>query len=317
MINYYVLPVVLALVLNLSVLCIAGRDSFKNALLYNFIVASTLFNLSELLLFVSGFQSGLAAEFILKLYYVIAFFNLAVTLNLIFDITRLIKNEKYKAIGLYAYYIATFLAILTVSTKKILAGSFSLKYSITAVRGDFYWMFQSFSLFVLAIGLFSLILGIMIADNTNQKTRCVRLTIAYMPYLLACIVVVILMALGIQLNATAILPATSTFFLCFLFFSERSHHLTSIMKLVPGTLESRFSNAVSELADSFAAEELSLQDAEKKMERLMVLYAYEKYRGNVYRSSKNFDIRRPSFYAKLKKFGVNLNKKTESFSNNE
>lgn len=105
-------------------------------------------------------------------------------------------------------------------------------------------------------------------------------------------IIVVLMALGLPVNATAILPMTGTFFLCFLFYSERAYQLTSVRRLVPGTLECNFNNNVLALIETFLSGKTSLPDTNKAMERLLVLYVYEKFDGNVYRSSKEFGIRR-------------------------
>lgn len=306
--NYLIIPVVLALVFKLSLVVISSNYNVGNNRLYVFIGSSIMHNLSELLLFVSGFDSVYAAELLMKIYYVMSISTLALGISLILYITKLEKFFYFKISGRAVYGVAISLSLLALFSKEIIAGAEIRQYSITADKGDFYWLFQVYSLICLMLTTLFLLSGIFKSRANIEKTRCIWLAVAYAPNLIAATSILTIMALGVSINAVAVFPITGTFFLYCLFFSERSYELKIINKNAPDIKEGAFLQNISNISRTFLSGSASLPQTQKEIERLLVLYAYEKHDGNVYRSSKEFGIGRPSFYAKLKRFGVDLSK---------
>lgn len=302
--NFYILPALVALFGNLVVIFIARRAGIRTDYLYSLVVIFATHNVCELLLFLNFSQpNGLTVHF-LSVYYAITFVLIATACSLAFKVAEITKNDFLNIVEKLIWVGAGIGLFLSLFTEEIVSGVRDLSYSSTAIKGDSYWLFQLTSA-VTAIGsAAALFKGQLVATDSRQKTRCLFMLSAYIPLVVGALSVLFMMNMGLQINATGILPITISLFIWILVYSERRHRLTDIRRVVPGTRENKVAQQLQEVFTKYAAGDMGYQDASNEIELLLLAYSYDKHSGNVLQTAKFMKVGRSTLYKKMQKHSM-------------
>lgn len=301
--NLYLAPVALALTLKLAALFVAHRSSLDTKFLYLQIWALALHNVSEFTLLALGPTMGHASE-LLRFYFVCTFLLLGASTSCAVSVARARDGDLVKFFEQYIWLgVATGIA-LTLLTDLIVAGATQLSYTITAVKGPGYWIFQVTSLFAISTIMFALIRESRTTTVERQRIRCNRMLIAYGPLVVSAIGLLVVMSQGYKVNATLILPITSSFFLCYLVYSERAHRLTTIRKFVPGTLENKTMEKLYQVFEKYANGEVDYNSSTGRIEKMMLTYAYIRNDKNMRKTADFLGIGRSTLYSRMDKYGL-------------
>jgi len=208
-----------------------------------------------------------------------------------------VSESQNKALTHGVIFVIAAFAILSVCTDVIVVGSRSIEYSITAVKGSAYVIFQAFSVGLISLAVTMLIRGYRKANSHQRQIRCASTILAILPTVLACLILLLIMSLGYQLNATAIIPITMMAFILITLASEGSHKLTDIRRYIPGSVERRSSREVMDICTSYSRDEISYRDAVSQIERVLVVHKYQKNGKNASVTAELMGMPRSSLYS--------------------
>jgi len=290
--NLIVLPALLALIVNFAVVWAASRGSNKTRGFIPLVLSCSMLNLCEV---IAGYQgwSLAALEFILRSYYCFALVALSMVMLYAAEISKYQTSKLNWSIGV----VVALISLLVLFSDLIVSGVHSIGYSVSADRGFAYIVFQLFSLGLLISTGVMLIFGYRSATTHEQQIKCSGTALAIMPNFVAALTLLILMWLGIKINAVMILPSTMMAFILITLASEERHQLTDIRRFIPGSAERCSSREVMEICNNYARDEISYRDAISEIERVLVLHKYQKNHKNASATAELMGMPRSSLYS--------------------
>jgi hypothetical protein len=197
---------------------------------------------------------------------------------------------------------ASFTVILFV-TDLIISGYYSIGYSITAHREQYYFAYQAYVIGLIIVSLILLIKTYLSSNDKTLKAQCFYLSLGFLAPFLTIFTVTILMQLGYKINMLMLLPISTAIFVIFVVKCENEHKLIDMKRLLPWSKENKFSAQVNLIANRFAESELDLKAANKEFERLLLLHCKNKGYSKR-RSAKLLGIGTSTLYYKLEKFEI-------------
>ncbi|MBL4672141.1 MAG: hypothetical protein JKX81_07750 [Arenicella sp.] len=290
--NMYILPALVALFVKLGILIVAHRSDTHSKFFYKVVLAFALHNLCEVLLFLKFFIIG-NYEPVLLSYYVMSVWGLVFILLYGMEVAR--ANIRFIGNALLALGVT--LTALLLATDLIVAGAHSFSYTMTAIRGPFYWVFQVFSILMYFAVSLVLIQGYRNAKGHNMEIRCLSTLVAFAPIVLLSVGIIIVMNLGYQFNATAILPVATSAFLVITLLGESQHKLTDIRRFLPWSPERKTSNEIMDIFSQYARDDVNYREAVSDIERLLVLHKYQKNDANASATAELMGMPRSSLYS--------------------
>ena len=273
--NFFVIPVLVALFVKLAAIIFASTSGIRSKGLFIFIGGLAFHNLCELGVFLAQGEPGVYAQTVMRAYYGVSFILVALACSWSMEVASLKSDPTIKVIVQVVWLGAICGAILVVTTNLIVAGAQSFTVTMTAIRGEYYAFFRIVAATALVTSGYILIRGIVEAGYEHERARCWRMLIAYTPLVLGALTILVLMNYDMQINAVAILPIASTFFLLVIIYSERKHSMTDMRRLIPGTKERQIMDSIQEEFLNYS-NEMQYDESIKKIQKLMVEYAFEK-----------------------------------------
>lgn len=298
------MPAIVALLIKLYILLISRKITGQSSIFFTMVLIFACHNIAEVLGFVQ-YLTGEQQLLILRWYYVMSFCSLAAILLYSIDVSKILMP--HKNISVFIVGLTSFFCILSLTTDLILAGSTSIGYIMTAVKGPYYWAFQVSALLTYA-GIFCILIkGYIKAKQHITAIQCSYTLLAFAPKILVGVSLVILMALGVHLNAAAILPITTTLFLLITLKSEAKHKLTDIRRFVPFSIERKTSSEIMDIFSSYAKDETNYRDSMAEIEKLLVTHKHNKNGGNVSTTASSMEIPRSSLYSIFNRLDIEHN----------
>lgn len=251
---------------------------------------------------------------LMKLYYVSCFFALTGLVNQAASISSI---QNARSISFLVFTMNMLLSAIMISTHFFISGIELISYSYTRIPGEFYFIVQFYlaTLIILIISL--LILGYK-GQGINSK-RAKLLLISLTPILVIGFMIIVLMQVGVNINASIIFPILTTYFLLILIHTEKEESLFHILMKIPFSKEKQSLNQITkeiqnflisaELFDSMPNEKknLSLKTLTTKVEKLIVDHAVEITKGSQVQAAsllgvstssicrkKNHEIKKPA-----------------------
>jgi hypothetical protein len=290
--NIYILPALVALFVKLGILVVAHRSTTHSKNFYKVVLAFALHNLCEVALFLKFFVIG-NYEPVLLSYYVMSVWGLVFILFYSMDVGRV--NIRF--LGSTLVFVGFALTVLLLASDLIVAGARSFSYTMTAIRGPFYWVFQVFSILMYFVVSLVLLQGYRNAKSHSMEIQCLSTLIAFAPIVLLSVGIIIVMNLGFQFNATAILPIATSAFLVITLLSESKHRLTDIRRFLPWSPERKTSNEIMDIFSQYARDDVNYREAVSDIERLLVLHKYQKNDANASATAERMGMPRSSLYS--------------------
>lgn len=290
--SIYILPALLALIIKLSILALSYRGKGQSTVFITMVLILALHNLCEVLGFIEFFN-GTPADYLFRFYYTASLWVAVFMLLYAIEVSRF----KMKEIKATAVIVAASLSVTVLYTDIVVAGSESLGYTLTVVKGPHYWLFQVFISVTLLSILPVLVIGYKKASEHIVEIQCVYTFLALLPLMFVGLGVIILMGFGIKLNASAILPIASTLFLIVTLKSEYHLKLTDVRRFIPMSPERQTSNEILDVCSRYSRDEISYRDGINEIERLLVLQKYKKNGGNASATAELMGMPRSSLYS--------------------
>jgi hypothetical protein len=300
-ITLFVIPAVVALLIKLVILALSNKSGSTSLVFVTMVLLFACHNIAEILGFIE-FSNGEQATMMLRWYYVMSICVFAALLFYARDVSKMFaKNNRFATLLLP---LVAVMCSLFMFTDLLVAGSSSISYVMTAVKGDFYWLYQAFSLGSLVLITWMLLEGYRHSGNHTTEIRCGYTMIALSPMVIGVFLVIALMALGFHINAGGIFPILTTLFLWITLKSESRHGITDIRRHVPFSLERKTSREIMNIFSSYAKDELNYRDSMAELEKLMVIHKHEKHDGNVSSTAVSMDIPRSSLYSIFRRLEI-------------
>jgi len=144
--SYLFMPAVIALLIKLLILVTASNRSQPSTLFLPLVCVLACHNLCEVLGFFEFAKNG-SLSFLLNVYYMTTISVVLIIYFYAIEVSRSTKN-----IGKYIAFSGTgVLAVLILFTDAVIAGDKSIGYIITAIQGEYYFLFQLFVLIMIAV----------------------------------------------------------------------------------------------------------------------------------------------------------------------
>jgi len=270
------LPASISLLLKIFIFWMVAKGGKVSIVFLSLIAIFALHNAVELLgLAYMLFDINSQAEQILRPFYIITVFTVMyITLHAL-TIAEVI-NQIITALLVIS---AALLSGLILFTDLVIAGHYSIGYSISAVKGEYYWTFAAAIILGMLISISVLVYGQRNASTQIKSTRCLYSLYALCPIVLVALIVTICKLLNIPLNATAIMPVATTLFLFIVIKTESKHKLSEIKRLLPMSLERKTADNFLSMLDDYVQnsnKENVYKNLQASIEREIICYSLEK-----------------------------------------
>ncbi len=189
----------------------------------------------------------------MKLFYVFCSIALAGLLSLA------MKHSGIKKLNnIYSKYINVILCVsfssLMIFSSTMVQGIESIGYSVTRIPGDLYFITQFYALFLIVTIIFCLIKGAKSPENNFDKKRSKVLLFSTTPFLIIFMLLLFIMAVGIKVNASLIVPLATTYMLLVLINTERKENLFALLLKIPYTSENKSFKKITSNIEYFLSE---------------------------------------------------------------
>jgi len=306
--SIYVLPASMALLVSIVVF-VAALQGRKKSESNTFCIMIFLFICLSVCEVLSAFEFFTADRFLylVKAYYLVALCGLSSILAYSLHVAGEKSNK-----GLWlVYFFALILSCLVLFTNAVINGIEPLGYTQTAIRGELYVLFQVFSLVVLSLIIATLVRGYIRHKDHMMQIRCSYTLLALLPFVITCLLILVIMALGYKVNAVLFMPIVHVAFMLITLAGESEHQITDIRRFMPYSAERHTSNEIMDIFSSFARDEISYRDGVSEIERLLVLHKYQKNGGNASATAELMKMPRSSLYSIFHRLGIETDAKTK------
>jgi len=207
-------------------------------------------------------------------------------------------------------FTCAFLVFLVLNTNLLISGFEFISYSYTRQAGQFYWLVQIYLISTIILSLVLLIKGTKNKINTNAR-RSMVLLISITPFLVIALSTLVLMQIGVKLNASIIFPIMITYFLLALLQTEREESLFALLMKLPFSKERESFNQISteikqflidtELSITSGNSNLSLKVLTASIENMIVEHAVSLNQGSQVKAASLLGISSSSICRKKKR----------------
>jgi len=294
------LPAIVGILVKLYLLLSTSRRAWISKSLIGLVWVMALHNLSELLLF-NSFVRHLNADYLMRAYYVcticISTYAFAYAAGEKFIINRLLS-------GTVACAAFTLILVVMVSDH-IIVGTTALTYTITAIKGEAYWLFQSFALIVALSTLYRLIVNYFDSKSAKEQIRNFYALASMIPLIFTVVLIVSLMSFGVQVNATFVFPIATTLFLLILVKGKYSQDLNKDPRsLIPFSAEAELDSSMKNSKLQYCLGEIDHKEFIASLEKSVIIYNLSKHGGNISKTAEAMRIKRTTLYGKFKAFEI-------------
>ncbi len=250
------------------------------------------------------FLDDQAVSMLFRTYYVATILGLLALAGHSLTMAKL--NSLPLLIGISA--VALVLSILVLTSDSVIAGSQSIGYSMTAIKGEYYGVFMLYTLLMLLLIPASLVYGFLKAKTQIELARCFCSLFALVPLIVSSIIVWVFKTFDVQINSAGIVPIATTFYLFFLIKSESTHHITDFRRYLPFSPERRSAKRFVEIADSYARsinKTNAYNEFRDSLERQAIFYTLEKCNGNITQAAAMMGLpNRSTLYSMMNRLNI-------------
>lgn len=185
-----------------------------------------------------------------------------------------------------------------------IAGIESIGYSATRIPGPLYIVVQVGMLLPLG-SMFGLLLFTLFNSKRRESvTKAKVYLFSFSPLAVVMILVIILMALGLKVNASGFISLTVCLTMWVLLFASNEKNQYLFLSFIPNTREHR---SVYSIATNLASPDNGLKQALLELESRIIEETLAKTDGNITHASEILGIGRSTLSQKVTKFGIGGN----------
>jgi DNA-binding protein Fis len=303
--SIYFVPALVALIFKLFILAYVLRGGRVSIVFLSLIIIFALHNAIEIFGYFNVQRGDLANVYFL-LYYVATVYVILYMLLHGLSVSKL-ENK----IALTAFVaLSTCLSGLILFTDLIIGGQYSIGYSVTAIKGPYYWAFAAYILITLSSGFFATLLGYKNATSQIDSIRCLHSMLALAPMTLVCAIAMIFKMTDVGVNATGLIPIATTLFLIIVLKTESKHKLSDLRRVMPLSPERETSNNFMDLLDSYiqSGDRCNVyKELQAGIEKEIIMYSIKKCDGNISKTTRMMGLKnRSTLYSMMTRLDMNL-----------
>jgi DNA-binding protein Fis len=299
--SIYFAPALAALIFKLFILAYVLRGGRVSIVFLSLIIIFALHNAIEIFGYFNV-QRGDSANVYFLLYYVATVY---VILYMLLHGLSVSKLENKMAVTAFVA-LSTCLSGLILFTDLIIGGQYSIGYSVTAIKGPYYWGFAAYILITLSSGFFATLLGYKNATSQIDSIRCLHSMLALAPMTLVCAIAMIFKMTDVGVNATGLIP---TLFLVIVLKTESKHKLSDLRRVMPLSPERQTSNNFMDLLDSYIQSghrSNVYKELQAGIEREIIMYSIKKCDGNISKTTRMMGLKnRSTLYSMMTRLDMN------------
>lgn len=298
--SIFIIIVLTALVLKGTVLWIARKVPGEMKIFLGLVLMFSLHNLCELLIYLGPLQAN-TSDMLLRAYYVLC--SMVVTWMCLYSIhVAAFKSDLASRIVLSTGVVVSLIFLFT---DMVVVGATVLGAGVTALKGPYYFVFQVTMITGFVFVITSLALSWRNSDSHLVKTRCSLVLLALMPIMVAATAVILLMQFDVKVNAAGLIPIATTIFLVVILRMERSHKLTDMRMLIPGSEESKVLGELMAAFSNYSIYGENHKETLNEIERALVIYKHTAM-ANMKTSeiAKEMGMPRPTLYSIYNRLGL-------------
>ncbi|MFQ3244523.1 MAG: DNA-binding protein Fis [Arenicella sp.] len=302
--SIYFAPALAALIFKLFILAYVLRGGRVSIVFLSLIIIFALHNAIEIFGYFNV-QRGDSANVYFLLYYVATVY---VILYMLLHGLSVSKLENKMAVTAFVA-LSTCLSGLILFTDLIIGGQYSIGYSVTAIKGPYYWGFAAYILITLSSGFFATLLGYKNATSQIDSIRCLHSMLALAPMTLVCAIAMIFKMTDVGVNATGLIPIATTLFLVIVLKTESKHKLSDLRRVMPLSPERQTSNNFMDLLDSYIQSghrSNVYKELQAGIEREIIMYSIKKCDGNITKTAEMMGLKnRSTLYSMMIRLDMN------------
>jgi len=292
--SLFALPALVALILKIWVYALAKKSDQSSQTFLWLLVFFAMHNLSEFLVIAQFFENQGTINYLLRFYYVGLIFSLAYMC--IFATTTAHQNNHNRH-DLIILSVAVLFSLVMIQTDLVIAGSSAIGYTVTAIKGHYYFLFQFIVLLGFVRIFYVLIHQYLTTLNIQVQLKCFYAMFALSPIIVISTLVMLMMHLGYPYTAALILPFASTLVLLIVVLSHKHNDLINIRGRLPFSAHRAAERQLVNIYRSFANEDLGLNQAKRDIERIFIQSALDRSGNNVSQAAARLKIKRSSLYS--------------------
>lgn len=297
--SIYILPAVLALAIKLMILGFSVKGRHQSSVFITMVLILALHNVCEVLGFLEFFDTG-PKEYLLRLYYATTIWVTTFMLVYAIEVSRLkLTNWRYGFM-----LVAAVISVSVLYTNTVVAGAESLGYIMTVVKGPHYWLFQLYVVAALLAIFPVIVIGYRRTNQHIVELQSIYTLFALAPLIIVGFSILLLMNIGVKVNAAAVIPIASTLFLLITLKSEYRHRLTDVRRFIPFSAERRAANEIMEICSRYSRDEMPYRDGINEIERILVMQKYQKAKGNASATAESMGMPRSSLYSIFNRLNI-------------
>jgi DNA-binding protein Fis len=302
--SIYFAPALAALIFKLFILAYVLRGGRVSIVFLSLIIIFALHNAIEIFGYFNV-QRGDSANVYFLLYYVATVY---VILYMLLHGLSVSKLENKMAVTAFVA-LSTCLSGLILFTDLIIGGQYSIGYSVTAIKGPYYWGFAAYILITLSSGFFATLLGYKNATSQIDSIRCLHSMLALAPMTLVCAIAMIFKMTDVGVNATGLIPIATTLFLVIVLKTESKHKLSDLRRVMPLSPERQTSNNFMDLLDSYIQSghrSNVYKELQAGIESEIIMYSIKKCDGNISKTTRMMGLKnRSTLYSMMTRLDMN------------
>ncbi len=303
--SIYFVPALASLLFKLFVLAYVLRGGKVSIVFLSLIVVFAAHNAIEIFGYFQ-FVNGVVGDVFLRLYYVATVFTILYIL--LHGLSVSVVESRSLTTTLVT--ASTVLSSLILFTDLIVSGQYSIGYTVSAVKGPYYWLFASYILVFLSCNFAALFYGYGKAKSRLDSVRCVHSLFALTPVMLVFMVATILKIADVGINATGMVPIATAIFLAIVLRTEAKHKLSDLRRLMPLSMERATSNQFMDLLDGYinnSNQTNAYKTLQAGIEREIVCYSLKKCNNNVSHATKMMGLtNRSTLYSMMNRLDIDM-----------
>ena len=298
--DYFILPSVIALIIKLYIILAAHKSKHGINFFVPLVIVFGLHNLCEFLLYVLYYQ-GIYSLQLFKVYYSITFVMAGFIVVYALKISEIKFNYVLKNI---IYIACTSLALYAFSSDSVISGVEDIGYSLTATKGHNYLLFQYLIPVFLLFSLCLMLYGFRKHKEYSKKAACLISTFALLPIILTIILVILIMTFGVKINASGLLPLSTSLFLFILIKFEAQHQLIDVRRFIPFSPERQLSNEFMKVSSLYSTNQINYKSFCEEVQKISLKYKLDQNNGNVSQTSRSMGMHRSTVNSMIKRHKI-------------
>lgn len=245
----------------------------------------------------------------MKLWYVFTSITFSGILILAMDLSG-ISLLKHKWSQNAVIYLSLIFCSLMMATNLMVTGVQSISYSVTRIPGNLYFIVQLYAAGLILSTIYCLVSGAKTAEDSCDKKRARVVLFSTAPFLFIFLALVTLMAVGVKVNASVIVPLATTYMLLVLILTEQKENLFSLLLRIPYTNERKSYKQITLMIEDFLSntdngKQVSLKSLTTNIEQQVVSMAVQMSNGSQIKAATLLNVS-PSSICRKKKISQNF-----------